>query len=219
MKKFIRVNFERGLFFAFFFITAAIIQPQESEQETVQEPVQQPVQQWAATNRGSIPEDLIRPNRAEAPRYPVDTVIGELGKGEASDAAFSFARTLAEGFISGDLSHSGLVSVNADLREDYLSVLEMIEPGSYRLGGGREEADGSFSFLVRFIGREQGITSELFVRYVTKRTEEIIDDEVIVRTTGEWLFDDLILEEAKSREEEHKESLQRFDFSPYERFF
>ncbi|MDR2922901.1 MAG: hypothetical protein LBU85_06135, partial [Treponema sp.] len=32
---------------------------------------------------GSIPEELLRPRRGEAPRYPVDTVIGELGQGKA----------------------------------------------------------------------------------------------------------------------------------------
>ena len=43
--------------------------------------------------------------------------------------------------------------------------------------------------------------------------------EVEYRTVRNWVFEELILEEAKSRETEHQESLQRFDFSPYERFF
>jgi hypothetical protein len=86
----------------------------------------------------------------------------------------------------------------------------------------------------------------LFVRYVTRQVvvenketekkeavnieavnketenEEEKEEEIIVKevkTVGSWRFDDLILEEAKSREEEERESLQRFDFSPYERFF
>jgi hypothetical protein len=34
-----------------------------------------------------------------------------------------------------------------------------------------------------------------------------------------WIFEDLILEAPRSREEETLESRQRFDFPPYERFF
>jgi len=176
-------------------------------------------EQGGSLSRGSIPEELLRPKRGESPRYPVDTVIGELGRGGAGDAAYSFASSLAAGFLSGEIGHSGLASVSADLRENYFSVLESIEPDSFRLGSGREEADGAVSFLIRFIGRDQGITGELFVRYVTRQTEEVSEDEVKITTSGEWTFEDLILEEAKSRDAESKESLQRFDFSPYERFF
>jgi hypothetical protein len=34
-----------------------------------------------------------------------------------------------------------------------------------------------------------------------------------------WFFEDLILEEARNREEENKEDRHRYDFSPYQRFF
>jgi hypothetical protein len=34
-----------------------------------------------------------------------------------------------------------------------------------------------------------------------------------------WLFEDLILEEPRSREAENQDSRHRFDFPPYERFF
>jgi len=209
-------------------------------------------------SRGSIPEELLRPKRGEAPFYPVDIVIGALGQGEASDEAYSFARSIAIGFFSGGMGHPSLETVNAVSREGYLSALDTIQPVNYRIGGGKEEPDGAISFLVRFMGRELCITGELFVRYVTKQTEKIIsggageevkedkeiangeegeeikesevneESEVVevieepkveIITTGEWMFDDLILEEAKSREEEKNNALQRFDFSPYERFF
>jgi len=158
-------------------------------------------------SRGSIPEELLRPRYGESPRYPIDTVIGEMGQGEASNAAFQFASSLAAGFVSGNTESSSLQTVNVSLRESYLSVLGAIDAGSYRLGGGREEPDGSVSFLVRFLGRERGITGELFIRYVENAL------------AGNWAFEDLLLEEARNREQEHRESLQRFDFSPYERFF
>jgi len=182
-------------------------------------------------SRGSIPEELLRPKRGEAPYYPVDIVIGEMGQGEASDEAYSFARSIAAGFMSGGMGHPSLETVNTVLREGYLSVLDTVQPADCRLGGGREEPDGAVSFLIRFIGRELGITGELFVRYVTKQTEKITpgkkgeegeedeEDTVEIITTGRWMFDDLILEDAKNKEEERLDSLQRFDFSPYERFF
>jgi hypothetical protein len=172
--------------------------------------------------RGSIPEELLRPGYGESPRYPIDTVIGELGRGEASDAAYLFANSVAAGFVSGEMGHSGLRTVNAALRENYFSVLRVIEPGGYRLGSGREEADGSVSFLVRFLGREKGITGELFIRFVTRQVRGEDPAETAgmeAAMTGNWVFEDLLLEEARSRDEQQRESLQRFDFSPYERFF
>jgi len=168
--------------------------------------------------RGSIPEELLRPKRGEAPHFPKDTVIGELGQGTASSAAYSFAKSIAAGLISGNMGHSGLTGINAVLREDYLTELQEIYPRSFRIGGGREEADGAVSFMVRIIGRESGITGELFIRYVTRQIKpENEEDEI--KTIGNWVFEDLILEQARSREEENREYLQRFDFSPYERFF
>ena len=208
--------------------------------------------------RGSIPEELLRPKRGEEARFPVDTVIGELGQGEAPLAAYSYAKTIAAGLVSGNKEHSGLAGISAALKEEYFSVLEEVYPKSYRLGGGREEADGAVSFMIRLIGKDSGVTGELFVRYVTRQVavenkaveikaaenieaenKEAVNNETVnnetenneeekeevkvivieTKTVGSWRFDDLILEEAKSREEEERESLQRFDFSPYERFF
>jgi hypothetical protein len=167
-------------------------------------------------SRGSIPEELLRPKRGEAPRYPIDVVIGELGKGTASDAAFSFANYICAAFLSGNKDNSALASIDSVLKESLLSSLDVISPLSYRLGGGREEADGAISFLVRFIGKDQGITGELYIRYLTKQTEGA-DGEI--KTTGRWIFEELLLEEARNREVEQKESMYRADFYPYERFY
>jgi hypothetical protein len=168
--------------------------------------------------RGSIPEELLRPRRGEISLFPVDTIIGELGQGKASDAAYSFAKLIAAGLVSANMEHPGLSGINADLLEDYFTALQEIGPRSYRLGGGREEPDGAVSFMIRLIGREDGIAGELFIRYVTRQILPD-DEEGEIITTGSWKFEDLLLEEARSRDEEQRESLQRFDFSPYERFF
>jgi len=167
-------------------------------------------EQGGTLSRGSIPDELLRPRRGESTHYPIDTVIGEIGPGETSADAYSFARSIMAGFLSMNTGHNGLASVNSNMRENYITLLKAIEPGSFRLGGGRTEADGAVSYLVRFIGRDFGITGELFIRHVDSQTDN---------AAGKWVFEEMILEEAKSREEENRESLQRFDFSPYERFF
>ena len=201
-----------------------------------------PAQEWDGIPfRGSIPEELMTPKRGEAPRYPIDTVIGALGQGEASDEAYSFAKSVAAGLFSGAHGHPALASMNAVLRESYLSALEDIDLRSFRLGGGRGEPDGAVSFMIRFIGRDRGITGELFIRFVTEQAPQFDEEEsesedededgeedeekgrrepmAAISLQGTWMFEELILEEARNHEDEQKDSIQRFDFPPYERFF
>jgi hypothetical protein len=172
-------------------------------------------------DRGSIPEELLRPGWGEAPRYPADMVIGDLGQGRASAAAYSYANSVASALLSRQRGHPSLSAVNPDLLDSYFYALRGVAPVTFRLGGGREEADGSISFLIRYIGREYGITGELYIRYITK---QIQNEDGDIAQTGNWIFDDLLLEEAKSREEEQQEAQKRaekrrLDYLPYERFF
>jgi hypothetical protein len=209
--------------------------------------------------RGSIPEELLRPRRDESPRYPVDTVIGPIGQGSAPTEAYGLARRVAAALLAGDINARVLSSVKKVFLESYMDALSAVNPRYFRLGGGREEPDGSVSFLVRFAGREQGITGELFIRfeeYVTNppppppaskpETEPQPspegedgtadeEDSTIAEATEEepeqappvyipivekrWIFEDIILESPRTREEEILENRQRYDFSPYERFF
>jgi len=161
------------------------------------------------TARGSIPEALLRPARGEAPRYPIDTVIGELGRGQATEAAFEFANLVCEGLIAGDLNDPALLTISSEERQRYITTLNTISPQNYRIGGGRQEADGAFSFLVRFIGRDHGISGELYIRFSTRPN----------RPAAVWTFEDLLLDQARSRDVEQQESVYRYDFNPYERFF
>jgi hypothetical protein len=93
----------------------------------------------------------------------VDTAIGALGRGEAPEEAYGFARQVAAALAAGNQDAPSLKAMNSVSREAFISTLNTINPRSYRLGSGREEPDGAFSFLVRFLGREQGITGELYV--------------------------------------------------------
>ena len=208
-------------------------------------------------SRGSIPEELLRPRREESPRYPIDLVIGSMGQGDASGEAYRFARETAAALLAGNMDAPALSAMNRVLLESYLSSLEVINPRNFRLGGGREEPDGSVSFLIRFTGREQGITGELFVRREERRGTPPAPEETTLESAENaeqpaavteqppqaasasdtvppaqaetaaaepppqlvWIFEDLILEEPRSRETENEESKHRFDFPPYQRFF
>jgi hypothetical protein len=168
-------------------------------------------------SRGSIPEILMRPGRGESARYPIDIIIGELGRGDASAAAYFYANSVAAGLLSGRMDHPVLSSINSAVRETFLSELRAINPNNFRIGGGREEADGSVSFLVRFIGREFGITGEMYIRYITRQINvNDYNEETII---GSWVFEALLLDEAKDREMENRQARHRNDFFPYERFF
>jgi len=167
-------------------------------------------------SRGSIPEELLRPNRSETPRYPIDMVIGELGQGSVSSGVFNYADGICAGFLSGNSEYRSLASINSSVKENLFSALQAVSPVSYRIGGGREEADGAYSFLVRFIGREQGITGELYIRNVTRHIEK---EDGEVTSTSALVFEELLLEEPRTREAELQESIYRYDFFPYERVF
>jgi hypothetical protein len=83
--------------------------------------------------------------------------------------------------------------------DEFLAKLNPINPRTFRIGGGREEPDGSTSFLVRFIGREKWIVGELFLR----------------SDASGWKFDALVLEGPQDADA----TSYHYDLSPYERFF
>ena len=155
-------------------------------------------------NQGAIPEALRQPQRGdENPRYPRDAVIGELGQGLASEAAYRYARNLLQGAQSLNRESTLLAGAAPSQLEELFAGLETLVPQQYRLGGGREEADGSTSFLFRFIGRDLSMAGELYIRF---------DDNA-------WHLDDIIVEEARALSEGGLMNTYKFDFSPYERFF
>jgi hypothetical protein len=150
---------------------------------------------------GTVPEALRIPQSGEAPRYPKDVVIGELGRGGAPEESYRLARMYLEALLSGDREAAPLLKGDKALTGRLFEELESLEPRQFRLGGGREEDDGTVSFLVRFLGREKGRAGELF----------------LMEKDGTWLVDDLLLEGEQDLAEERE--AYRFDFSPYERFY
>ena len=155
----------------------------------------------------TIPDAIRRPERGEAPRYPRDMVIGELGQGESPDGAYQLARQFLSVLISGSRDAQIITDSPSLLTETAFEELSGIGPRSYRIGGGRIEADGSVSFLVRFLGSEESITGELYLRKAENEESQ----------EAGWLLDDLLLEDKRAITEIRDS--YRYDFSPYERFY
>jgi hypothetical protein len=159
-------------------------------------------------------------------------IIGSLNRGDISAAAYTCAREVMDALIRGNREAPVLSAVNSGDREKIFSDLGKIEPRKFRLGEGREEADGAVSFLVRFMGRERGIVGELYVRSTLVELEEVEPEEagpeeeeteeeeeapVVVQRQAVWRLDDLILEEERRLDEVIED--RSFDLPPYERFF
>jgi hypothetical protein len=151
-----------------------------------------------------VPEALRQPRRGdENPRYPRDAVIGEMGRGMATEGAYRYVRNLLQGALTLNRESTLLAGASPSQLEELFAGLETLEPQQYRLGGGRGEADGSVSFLFRFIGRDLSMAGELYIR---------LDDDA-------WRLDDIIVEEARTLSEGGFTNTYKFDFSPYERFY
>jgi len=165
------------------------------------------------TDSQTIPEALRRPERGETPRYPRDVVIGELGQGSSPAEAYKFAQDLLSSLVAQGKDAQIAGDFSSILTESLLDDLGSIEPQSYRLGSGRVEEDGSVSYLVRFIGQQESITGELFLRQAGSAAPG--DDSA--SDDAKWLLDDLVLEQKRVLTEIRDS--YRFDFSPYERFY
>jgi hypothetical protein len=162
-----------------------------------------PAQENPVFNQGTIPEALRQPQRGdESPRYPRDGVIGELGRGLADEGAYRYARNLLQRVLAGNRESALLAGAPQSQLDELFTSLESLNPQQYRLGGGREEADGATSFLFRFIGRDMSMAGELYIR---------LEDDT-------WRLEDIIVEEARALSEKGMNTY-KFDFSPYERFF
>ena len=153
----------------------------------------------------SLPGELLRPRHGEAPHFPRDYVIGSLGRCDASEEPYHYARILTAGLAAGNGKTEGVEF----LEQKRLAVVQGIlglDVRSWRVGGGREEPDGSISFLIRFLGREKSIAGELYLK-----KDETGDNAVF------WVVDDIQLEPPRGLTE-GKYSPGAADIAAYERF-
>ncbi|QQO11115.1 hypothetical protein [Breznakiella homolactica] len=148
-----------------------------------------------------IPEQIRRPVQGESLRYPEDMLIGELGRGSAPQDAYQYARRVVQSLVSRDQREAALLSLGRAYAADLEVIFAEVSPQRYRIGGGREENDGSVSFLVRFIGRDTRSAGELYIR----------------QADGSWSLEDLLLEEPRDASQDGERS--RFTAPSYERFY
>ncbi|MDR2096284.1 MAG: hypothetical protein LBP76_12335 [Treponema sp.] len=156
---------------------------------------------------GTVPEVIHRPQRGEAARYPQDVVIGALGRGETPENAYILAQNFLAALTADNKTAPVITSLDKTLSESLFSRIKPISPRKFRIGGGREEADGGVSFLVRFIGREKWISGELYLKFEAGEQSEMVV----------WQVDDLVLEEIQDTTV--SKDPYPYEFSPYERFF
>ena len=150
---------------------------------------------------GVVPEILLRPTRETEWVYPVDAVIGPLGGGEVSEAANAYARGVLRDLMRQNEKANTLKDLGPDLLKEAMTKVGEAEPRRVRSGGGREEPDGSVSFLFRFIGSEKELSGELYIRDVA----------------GAWKTEDIIFEDPQNISS-GSDSVKS-TFTPYERFY
>jgi hypothetical protein len=150
---------------------------------------------------GVVPEMLMRPSREKSPVYPSDAVIGQLSDEDAPPSANIYARGVLRDLMRSNKSAETLQNLSPGLLDEASEKLGEVTPRKVRLGGGRTETDGSVSFLFRYMGNENELSGEIYIR-----NEE-----------NKWKVEDIIFEEPK------KLSIgsESFDstYTPYERFY
>jgi hypothetical protein len=151
---------------------------------------------------GSVPEVLRRPQRVDAPRYPRDSVIGELGAGELTAEHLAFATGAVRALVQGRERAAVLAPLGESHAADLVTQVVNLKPEKWRIGGGKELPDGLFSFLFRIIGGEGQIGGELYFAAAEKGFR--LDDIALEDIPAELLDDD---------------ANRAYKLSPYERFF
>ena len=159
---------------------------------------------------GSLPEELQRPKYGEELRFPQDYVIGDLGRCDASEESYRYARLVVASIAAGNGKTEG-VQFPEQKRLSAVQNIASLGARSWRVGGGRVEPDGSVSFLIRFLGREKSVTGEIYLRKEEPKSET--EDSSIY-----WQVDDVLLEAPRSLTE-GKFSPGGANMTAYERFF
>jgi hypothetical protein len=150
----------------------------------------------------TIPDAVRRPSRTETPRYPSDSVIGDLGQGELSLDDFNFASNVLRALMQGREQSPLLAALNEGAGEEFIEKIQGIRAFKFRVGGGKEIVDGAGSFLFRFIGRDGHLGGAIY----------------FVRGEDGYVLDDIILDKIPQNllDENKDRTSNKF---PYERFY
>jgi hypothetical protein len=156
-----------------------------------------------APQSGSVPEIVRRPDQPSEAVFPLDLSIGDLGPGTAAPDAYAFARRALNEVRDGKTDSPLLTPLSKRDRDELFARAALVAPRKVRVGGGREEAENSTSFLFRFIGREKELSGELFLS---------------INGGGEWRLEDILPETPRgigdATERDHP-----YSYTPYAPFW
>jgi len=135
------------------------------------------------TGPATLPLEVQRPQYGEDPHFPRDYVIGELGQGDASEESYALARDIVASLAAGDGKIERAVFPEKK-RLAAVNAIKELGVRSWRIGGGRDDGSGCYSFLIRFLGRESSITGELYLQWEQPKPP-VVEEEVSAEAVTE----------------------------------
>ncbi len=162
------------------------ISPQNSESPTTVAAIKvPPIEMKSISPEGeknpSVPAaktELGIPGKDEKNRLPEDFIIGELGSGSIPAAVYSTAQDFCTALIGPSLSTKEVQFLPLAEQESILSLIRLINPNQYRLGGGRSEGKDRYSFLIRILGAVESASGAVYIQLINSA----------------WIIEDLSLE-------------------------
>lgn len=150
-------------------------------------PIQSLPQEASETGQKNVSVNLVIPSGNEGPHYPIDFMIGPLGKNGFSDEAYEFARSVVSHCVQRDMEW--LLSQGLSQKE-VQTVHSLLPTGqvTYRIGGGERQKGGGYSFLFRLIGEGSFYTG---TAYVDQEGERFLIEEIRVEKDPPLSFDPL----------------------------
>jgi hypothetical protein len=135
----------------------------------------------------SIPEVIRRPLRVDTPQRPFDIVIGELGRGELSAEHLRYGEGVLRALMQGREQSPLFETLPEGAAREIIERIALIRAHKFRIGGGKEVADGAYSFLFRFIGPDGQAGGAI---YFIRGEDGFALDDIMLDDLPEYLFRD-----------------------------
>lgn len=150
-------------------------------------PIQSLPQEVSEAGQKDVSVSLVIPSGNEGPHYPIDFMLGPLGKEGFSDEAYEFARSIVKSCAQRDMEW--LLSQGLS-QEEVQTLRSLLPPGqvTYRIGGGERQKGGGYSFLFRLIGEGNFYTG---TAYVDQEGDRFLIEEIKIEKDPPLSFDPL----------------------------
>jgi len=122
----------------------------------------------------AVKTDLGIPNKIEKPHLPQDFSIGELGAGTVPSEVYLAVTDFCKRLTDSSFSATNVQFLPTAEIETITTLLRAIKPKEYRLGGGKNEGNDRYSFLIRLLGPEESASGVVYIQLMN--TSWIIDD-------------------------------------------